>query len=183
MKSVLVVVDMQNDFIDGVLGSEYNKNVVLPNVVKLINNFVASGNGIVFTRDTHILERDKETIEALRIPQHCILNTNGWEIHKDIQEIFSDIGSTPGVYTINKDSFGSLNELAKYVNLFNIDKDTEIHICGLCTDICVVSNALILRACFPKTKIIVHSDACGGTTPEAHNSALTVMKSCLVDIV
>lgn len=187
-KEILVVVDMQNDFISGVLGSKYNKEVVLPNVVKLIKQFKNDKSSFIFTLDTHF-ENDI-SIESENIPTHCIYGTDGWDSPNDIKSLFSEEQYKYGFYVVQKNTFGSLGKGIDSLNLVETSRvfdsengELEFHICGLCTDICVINNALILRNAFPNNRIIVHADACGGTTPENHKSALDVMKSCLIEIV
>ena len=172
MNKVLVVVDMQRDFITGALGSKEAQTIV-PNVVKKIKEW----NGpIVVTKDTHS-NNYLETREGKYLPvAHCIKDTDGWELHEDIVEALDG----KDVIYINKPTFGStylpivLEEL--------IDKDTTIEIVGLCTDICVVSNALLLKANFIETDISVIENCCAGVTPESHQAALTTMKMCQINV-
>ena len=176
----LLVVDVQNDFVTGSLGSEYANKVVVPNVVKLIEEF---GEDSFVTLDTHNPDY-LETFEGKKLPvEHCIIHTPGHklvpEVEKAFEKIFSNNLAALVLHIILKETFGADQE--ELVDSFEDYK--EIHICGLCTDICVVSNALILRALFPDKTIVVHADACGGTSKEAHEAALTVMKSCQIDIV
>lgn len=178
-KEILIVVDMQNDFINGVLGNEYNEKVVLPNVLDLIDK---NNGGIIFTMDTHLNYKNGKNIENKLIPEHCVKDTHGWELH-DLIKNKVDIDNRPGCYIAPKSTFGSLDWLIALVDLFDIDENTIIKFCGLCTDICVVNNALILRNAFPENRIIVYADACGGTTVERHNAALDVMRSNLIEIV
>ena len=175
-KKILVVVDMQNDFIDGALGSEYANTVVLPNVVEKVKQAKADGECILFTCDTHFKRDYNEFVEGKTIPMHCEFNTHGWQIN---EKIVKANGASP--LLVWKGTFGKVN-WGEYIDHL-IDNETEIEICGLCTDICVVSNALILRALYPFNKITVLADCCGGTSKEAHDAALTVMKSCLINVV
>lgn len=171
MKNILLVVDMQNDFINGSLGTKEAEEI-LPKVIKKIENF----NGeVFFTKDTH--EDDYlNTQEGKILPvKHCIRNTEGWEIHKDIEKfINTDI--------IEKVTFGSeeLALLLKEKN--NNEKINSITIIGLCTDICVISNALTIKAFLPEVEIIVDSSCCAGVTPQSHENALEAMKACQVNI-
>lgn len=176
MNKVLIVVDMQNDFIDGVLGNSYNKETVLPNVIKKVKEANKKGDYVLFTCDTHFSRDYRDTVEGSRLPMHCEFNTHGWQINEELAKV---VNSSP--FLVWKPTFGKIN-WGEYIEQL-VDDDTEIELCGLCTDICVVSNALILRALYPRNKIVVDSSCCGGTTEENHNSALNVMRSCMIDIV
>lgn len=176
MNKILIVVDMQNDFIDGVLGNPYNKDVVLPNVRKKVEQYVAEGRYTLFTCDTHFARDFSKSIEGKRLPLHCEFNTHGWRIADELAEV---VHSSP--ILVWKPTFGKLN-WEEYLEPL-VDDDTEFEIVGLCTDICVISNALILRAKYPNCKITVDSACCGGTSPEAHESALTVMRNCMIDVI
>lgn len=186
---VLVVVDMQNDFITGSLGSDAAKAIV-PKVVDLMDAFEPFR--IVLTRDTHH-EDYFDTLEGKKLPvPHCIECTPGRNICEDVLEAFrrkDDCLALPPLmadamlfrsFVIDKGSFGTFR-VATVVDGLGGPTDT-IHVCGLCTDICVVSNALILRAAFPNTRIVCHADCCAGTSREAHEAALTVMRSCQIDV-
>lgn len=167
----LIVIDMQNDFIDGPLGSP-EAVAIVPRVQKKIEEYVASGNNVIFTRDTHS-DNYLESNEGKHLPvSHCIRNTNGWCIHKDIQSQF-------GTAIINKFTFGYL-EWSAFSDLLDVD---EIELVGVCTDICVVSNALILKATYPEVKITVDASCCAGVTPESHMAALTTMKMCQINVI
>lgn len=174
-KKILIVVDMQNDFIDGALGSEYAKDVVLPNVVNKVKKANEEGDFIIFTADTHNEYEYKKTVEKV-LPEHCMIATEGWRIAEELGKI---MGSSPLIQT--KPCFGYLY----WKDLIGplVQEETVIEVVGLCTDICVVSNALILRSAFPKNRVIVDSACCGGTSKEAHDAALTVMKSCFIEVV
>ncbi len=170
--NVLIVVDMQNDFIDGTLGTEEAIKIV-PNVVNKIKEF----DGIVFaTRDTHF-EDYLQSQEGKNLPiKHCIKNTHGWEIRKEISELLKD-------EPIDKLTFGSLEVAEKLKKLNDKEKIESITIIGLCTDICVVSNAMIIKASLPEVPIIVDSTCCAGVTVEKHLQALEVMKCCQIQII
>lgn len=175
MKTLLVV-DMQNDFIDGALGTPEAVKIV-PNVKKKIEEYEARGDQIFFTRDTH-QDYYLETHEGKNLPVvHCIEGTEGWQIPEDL-----DIKNA---HYLDKCSFGWI-----CWNLLRVDGDwvlrnlgDEIEVIGLCTDICVVSNALILRSFYPETDIIVDASCCAGTTPEMHRKALDIMKSCQIKVI
>ena len=176
---VLVIVDMQNDFIDGILGTPEAK-VARDNLVEKLKQ-EDKNTVVIFTRDTHQDDTYLNTLESEKLPvKHCIINTNGWHID---DEIFR-LGSMNRVFEIiNKISFGSLDDLEFEIYSYFDDENDKIEICGLCTDICVVSNALILRAAFPDTPITLDSKCCAGTTPQAHEAALTVMRSCQIEVI
>lgn len=174
MKKILVVVDMQNDFIDGALGTNEAKAIV-NNAVKKINGFV----GTVFaTFDTHTPDY-LQTAEGKKLPvPHCIKGTDGWLINPEIHAALDE----KDYIAVEKPTFGS-TALVERIRECCGGSDTEIELIGLCTDICVVSNALLLKANFPETKISVDSSCCAGVTPESHNAALTTMKMCQIDVI
>lgn len=176
---VLVVVDMQNDFITGSLGTPEARAIV-PNVKKKIEEAVKNGDLIVFTRDTHWPDY-LSTREGKKLPvRHCIKNTSGWEIHE---------GLIPKGYNFvlfrNKDTFGDVGlseEIAEVLLHFDLDV-TEIELVGLDTDVCVVSNALLLKAAFYETcEISVDATCCAGVTPETHEAALKTMEMCQINV-
>ena len=173
-KKALIVVDMQNDFIDGALGTK-EAVAIVPNVKKKIAKYLANGDSIVFTRDTHGTDY-LDTHEGKNLPvAHCVDGTAGWEIPQDI-----DI---PNAVHVDKHRFGFLNWWALECEDFCVDYYDDIEIVGLCTDICVVSNALILRSLLPETEITVDASCCAGVTPEKHKAALEVMRSCQIKII
>lgn len=171
MKKALLIVDVQNDFVSGSLGSEYAQEVVVPNVLALAKQFNAED--IYATMDTHY-ESYLSTPEGKKLPvEHCISGTTGHELVASVNKLIADY------HRIYKLTFGASPIALAYL----FKEYDEIHVCGLCTDICVVSNVLILKALFPDKNIIVHENACGGTSKENHDAAITTMKSCQVDIV
>lgn len=167
---ILAVIDMQNDFIDGALGTS-EAVAIVPAVSKKIQDFKAQGYDVVFTRDTHT-EDYLSTMEGKKLPVvHCVKGTHGWEI--------SDKLDTDGCTIINKPTFGSY-ALAEFIAADpRID---EVALIGLCTDICVISNAMLIKAKLPEIKITVYSDCCAGVTPQSHNNALEAMKMCHIDV-
>lgn len=169
---ILVVVDMQNDFIDGALGTREALDIV-ENVVDTIKNFEGK---VIFTRDTHH-ENYLETLEGKNLPViHCIEGTPGWEIRDEVMD------AAPNSPIVNKPSFGSI-ALCKKIKEITYREDLEsITLIGLCTDICVISNAMILKAAFPNVPIIVKASSCAGVTPESHLNALKAMKVCQIDV-
>ncbi len=169
MKRLLVVVDMQKDFIDGSLGTAEAQKIV-PNVAEKIEKYQAAGDEVVFTFDTHY-ENYMETQEGKRLPvPHCIKGTPGWELDKMLQKFSGK--------QFEKPAFGS-KELAAWA----ADQEySGIELVGLCTDICVISNALLLKAYLPETPVSVDSTCCAGVTPESHKNALEAMKMCQIDV-
>jgi nicotinamidase-related amidase len=174
MKKILIVVDMQHDFIDGALGSP-EAMAIVPNVAAKINEYEANGDAIIYTADTHF-ENYMETMEGEKLPvPHCIHATGGWHIPEDLY-----IANKP---IVHKYSFGSIN-LHHYIDAVSgADEIESIEFVGLCTDICVISNVMIIKAYYPNTKIIVDSSCCAGVTPESHTRALEAMKMCHIEIV
>ena len=168
---LLIVVDMQKDFIDGALGTKEALNI-LPTVQAKIKQHKKEGNPILFTRDTHC-EEYLHTQEGKLLPvPHCIKNTPGWQIDASLD--------TQDAAVLDKPSFGSL-ALADWVKE-HYPKVQEIELIGLCTDICVLSNAIILKAAFPEVPITVDSAACAGVTPTSHHNALEAMKMCQIQV-
>ena len=174
---VLIVVDMQNDFINGALGTK-EAEAIVPNVVKRIEECKAEGCTIIVTMDTHT-EDYMDTMEGKHLPvPHCIKNTKGWSLHPDIENALR--GYKPK-YCVYKHSFGT-TKFANLKNIVNVD-DMEIELIGLCTDICVVSNALRLKAFFPENELSVRASCCAGVTPALHQAALDTMRSCQINIL
>ena len=170
MKKTLIVIDMQNDFITGSLGTKEAQTIV-PNVKKKIEEYKTRGDKIIFTRDTHP-KNYLETNEGKHLPvEHCIRKTHGWEIANGLVVDGSDI--------IDKYTFGYIY----WNDYFKFEEITDIEIVGLCTDICVVSNALILKATYPTTNITIDASCCAGVTPESHQAALTTMKMCQINVI
>ena len=172
---ILIVIDMQKDFIDGSLGTKEAVKIV-PNVASKINEFKKAGNEIVFTRDTHQADY-LNTQEGKNIPVvHCIEGTPGWQIDGSLDVSGSKI--------FNKPSFGSM-DLADYIfDRTSKDKSIdEIVLVGLCTGICVINNALILKAKLPEMLISVDASCCACVTPESHTNALNAMKLCQVNVI
>ena len=173
MKKLLIVVDMQKDFVDGALGSP-EAVAIVPNVVKKIENF---DGDIIVTFDTHG-EDYLQTREGRFLPvSHCIKGTEGWYLDTHVQEA---LNKRP-YHAIEKPTFGSVN-LPEYIKANYDPKELEIELIGLCTDICVVSNALLLKASFPEMEIRVDPSCCAGVTVESHNAALLTMKMCQISI-
>lgn len=173
MKKILIVVDMQKDFVDGALGTKEAMGIV-DKVVDKINNH----NGdIIVTYDTHG-EDYMNTSEGKNLPvPHCIEGSEGWKLDAKVEEALSKREYT----SIKKPTFGSV-DLPQYIEEnYNVE-DIEIELVGLCTDICVVSNALLLKANFIETPISVDATCCAGVTPDTHKAALETMKMCQIKV-
>lgn len=166
---ILVVVDMQNDFIDGALGTPEAVSIV-PYVKEVIESFDGK---VLFTRDTHFADyMDTQEGKNLPVP-HCVKDTEGWQIRKELDAL----RKTPA---IDKITFGSKD----LVEILKEEPSVEsITFVGLCTDICVISNVMLTKAFFPEIPLIVDAKACAGVTPESHQNALAAMKMCQVRIV
>ena len=174
MKKILIVVDMQNDFVDGALGSK-EAVAIVDNVADKINGF---DGDIIVTYDTHF-DNYMSTSEGAKLPvPHCIKGTTGWELNSKVKAALDAKEYTE----VEKITFGSVN-LPDLISEEYAVNDVSIELIGLCTDICVVSNALILKANFPETPISVDSSCCAGVTPQKHAAALETMASCQIEIV
>lgn len=169
-RELLVVVDMQNDFITGPLGTK-EAQAIVPNVKKKIEAFVQNGQPVIFTRDTHY-EDYLDTQEGFYLPVvHCVEGTEGWEIESTLQ--------LEHAMVLDKISFGS-PELAAYIQEAEFDTVTLI---GVCTDICVISNAMLIKAFDPEVLVQVDAACCAGVSPESHENALNAMKQCQIEIL
>lgn len=174
MKKILIVVDMQKDFVDGALGTS-EAVAIVDNVVDKIENF---DGDIIATYDTHA-ENYMETQEGKNLPvPHCIKGTDGWKLDAKVQAALDK----KTYKSIEKPTFGS-TELPEYIRANYDPAEIEIELIGLCTDICVVSNALLLKANFLETKVSVDAACCAGVTVESHNAALLTMKMCQVNVI
>lgn len=168
---VLCVIDMQNDFIDGALGTA-EAVAIVDNVRYKIDAYRKNGDTVIFTRDTHY-ENYMDTAEGKKLPvPHCIKDTAGWQI--------SDKLIVGDSLVIDKPTFGSV-DLSEYVA--SLEGVEAIELVGLCTDICVISNTLLLKAKLPETAISVDSSCCAGVTPGSHSNALEAMKMCQIEIL
>ena len=174
MKKILIVVDMQNDFVDGALGTKEAEKIT-ENVAQKIHDF----DGDIFvTFDTHF-DNYLQTLEGEKLPvPHCIEGSNGHKLNKDVAAALEQKNYT----ALKKYTFGTF-EIAEILKQTAPAPEMEIELIGLCTDICVISNALILRAAFPNIKITVDASCCAGVTPEKHLAALETMRSCQIDII
>ena len=194
MKKILIVVDMQNDFITGVLGNDETK-AVLPRVAEKIREHGAEYDRIYLTEDTHFSNYER-TLEGQRIPRHCFYGEgNGREICKEIIDEINTLSTKkPELKFLHwmKETFGCdtmIDSLMSYYDKTNESREYndrfeyEFELCGVCTDICVISNALLLRNAFPNAIIKVDASCCAGTSKEVHQAALKVMSSCLIDVI
>ena len=175
-KRFLIVVDMQNDFIDGSLGTP-EAQAIVPAVVERIRRARESGETVIATMDTHE-ENYLDTREGRYLPvRHCIRQTEGWRIRPEVAKLLG------GCVSLEKPTFGSMNLFGLLYQLSEGEREIGIELIGLCTDICVVSNALLLKAAFPEADIAVRRDCCAGVTPEKHEAALLTMASCQIDVI
>lgn len=169
----LIVVDMQNDFITGSLANP-DAQAIVPDMAEYIKNFDGQ---IIFTRDTHY-PNYMETQEGRNLPvMHCQYGSEGWEIQDDLFEAVR--GRNIEWSVVDKNSFGDTYELEDEIDAYA----DEIYLCGTCTDICVISVALNLKARYPEIKMYCIADLCAGLTPEKHAAALEVMKSCQIEVI
>ena len=174
MKKILIVVDMQKDFVDGALGTP-EAVAIVDNVVNKINSF--EGN-IIVTYDTHF-EDYMDTREGKNLPvPHCIKETDGWKLDAKVQDAL--FGKE--YIELEKPTFGSIL-LSEIIEDLAGEEEFEIELIGLCTDICVVSNAMVLKAHYPEVSIKVDASCCAGVTPETHDAALMTMKMCQIEVV
>lgn len=168
----LVVVDMQNDFITGSLGTK-EAQAILPKVIEKVKNFEGT---VIYTKDTHTAEY-LSTQEGKNLPvEHCIKDTDGWMLAAELESL------SGGCKVFDKPTFGS-TQLAEYLVKESVENTMEeIELCGLCTDICVISNALLIKANLPEILISVDASCCAGVTPESHKNALAAMKMCQITV-
>ena len=175
MNKYLIVVDMQNDFIDGSLGTP-EAQAIVDNVIHKVKHFDGT---VVFTQDTHSPTYLK-TQEGKHLPvEHCIKGTTGWELSPALATWQQDNGAT----VFEKVTFGSKALITSLVHIYETEGIESIELIGLCTDICVVSNALAIKAFLPEVPIVVDASCCAGVTPEKHRAALETMASCQVQVI
>jgi len=173
MRKILIVIDMQNDFIDAALGTQEAVAIV-----DRVKEKIASWpeENVIATMDTHS-ENYMNSQEGRYLPvPHCIKGSDGWKIRPDIAELLKNAR----IY--EKPTFGSL-EMANDLKCLSQQEEIELELIGLCTDICVVSNALLLKAAMPEVKISVDAACCAGVTPEKHEAALETMRSCQIQVI
>ncbi len=174
MEKILICIDMQNDFVDGVLGTP-EARAILPAVIEKVR----SHNGpVIFTRDTH-QENYMETQEGRKLPvPHCIEGTDGWQLVPALEALRLEKNAP----CIDKPTFGS-HVLAAQMARDYAGKAAAFELIGVCTDICVISNAMLLKAFLPEAQVLVDASCCAGVTPESHENALKAMTMCQVEIV
>lgn len=177
MKHILIVVDMQTDFVDGALGTP-EAVAVLDNVTAKIRDYANRPDGVILvTYDTHAKDY-MTTSEGKHLPvPHCIKGTAGWELHPAVAAALEGVTYTP----VEKPTFGSV-ELPALVKKAAAGEDFAVELIGLCTDICVVSNTLLLKAHYPEIPISVDASCCAGVTPESHEAALRTMEMCQIEV-
>ena len=176
MRNILIVVDMQNDFVTGALASK-DAQAILSKVKEKIEAYDCAGKEIIFTRDTHG-EDYMQTNEGKHLPvPHCIKGTDGWQICGELTD-----GIASEYKTVDKPTFGFLGWKDVLASETADGSDLDIEMIGVCTDICVVSNALLLKALYPEATVRVDAGCCAGVTPEAHEAALATMRSCQVEV-
>ena len=170
MKRLLVVVDMQKDFIDGALAN-FEAEKMAGSLVDYVTCWKDQGNEVVYTMDTHGKDY-LATQEGQRLPiEHCIKGSSGWQLIEPLQSVLKDCRM------FEKPTFGS-TDLAHYCKDYD-----EIYFCGVCTDICVISNAMLVKAFNPQARIIILEDICAGVTVESHQNALEAMRNCQMDVM
>ena len=173
MRKILLVIDMQNDFIDGSLGTNEAVKVV-DNVINKIKKYPSEN--VFATKDTHE-ENYLATREGMHLPvEHCIRGTDGWDINSEIKKLITASN------IFEKGTFGSV-KLVEKIREIAATEDISIEIVGLCTDICVVSNALLIKAYLPEIDITVDSSFCAGVTPTKHEASLETMRSCQINVI
>lgn len=177
MKHILIVVDMQTDFVDGALGTP-EAVAILEGVTAKIKTYAHDPDGVIFvTYDTHA-ENYMETSEGKHLPvPHCIKGTVGWELHPTVAAALAGVNYT----AVEKPTFGSV-ELPALVGQAAAGEDFTMELIGLCTDICVVSNTLLLKATYPEVPISVDASCCAGVTPESHEAALKTIAMCQIEV-
>ena len=179
MSKLLIVVDYQNDFVAGALGFEAARALEDP-IADMVKQVLAEGGRVLFTRDTHQPDY-LNTREGKFLPvPHCIYGTQGWEVRREVAQ------AMPEAVYVDKPVFGSaklpvlLRERLEKEGIR--EEGTQIELVGLCTDICVVSNAILLKTFFPKARIVVDASCCAGVTPKTHRAALETMRMCQIDV-
>lgn len=180
----LIVIDMQNDFTTGSLGSP-EAEAIIPEVCKLIKNRACGDTALFLTQDTHYADDYLDTQEGKNLPvEHCVAHTDGWEIDYDVWKAAESVARQyASVEFIGKPTFGSLSLMYNLADIDEREGLEEIVMCGLCTDICVMANVALAKTFFPETKVTVVERCCAGATPEKHAAAIEVMKSLQVNII
>lgn len=194
MKKVLIVVDYQNDFVNGVLGFKKAENLDAGILAK-IQEFLRNDDLVLFTYDTHN-ENYLKTQEGRNLPvEHCIVDTPGWELYGDVGKKFTEIEYADNVTYVTKETFGSntLMEVLQgtyegagygyFMRHYAFEELGEVHLCGVVTNMCVISNAVIAKAALPEAKIVIHANLCASFVDELHDKALDVMESMQMEVV
>ena len=171
-KNILIIIDAQNDFAYGPLGTKEAREAI-PRMKKVLDRYLQSGSHVIFTRDTHTKEYEFSQEHQFLPVEHCMIGSDGWQIVDELS-----VETSENIDIVNKLHFGY-----DYWDLYCLDDCNTITIMGFCTDICVITNALLLKTHFPEVQIYVLADCCAGTTPEMHEKALDVMRSCQINIV
>lgn len=178
--NILCVIDAQNDFVSGVLGNEQAQKTV----EKIVENIdFLKPDVIITTQDTHFKLSYKNTIEGKTIPLHCVYSSEGYDIVSEIRDTIAKQNTWHE--NVEKDSFGTerLVERIEFILDETMESLDTIILMGYCTDTCVISNALLLKTAFPNVPIAVIENCCAGSTPEAHEAAITIMKNCQIEII
>lgn len=174
--NLLIVIDMQKDFIDGVLGNNETA-AIAPPVAEKIKKFREENpdTPVIYTMDTHF-ENYMDTLEGKNLPvPHCIENSEGWQLDKQVAEVIGE-----NAVMVKKLTFGAI-ELPKLIE-DKFGAPDKIELIGVCTDICVISNAMLLKAAFPNVPIAVDAKCCAGVTPQRHDNALNAMRACQIEV-
>lgn len=173
---ILLVIDMQNDFLHGALRNEEGIKII-PSVVEIIKEYKKNNDVVIATRDTHNSDY-LLTQEGINLPvSHCIKDSYGWEINEEISNVLGDS------IIFDKPVFGSMDLALFLKEKYMHEKELEITLVGVCTDICVISNAMLIKAALPEAKIVVLKDLCAGVTISSHNNALNAMAMCQIKIL
>lgn len=177
---ILCVIDAQNDFIDGALGTKEAAETI-SYIAPLVKNWAGV---IITTQDTHDAKKYSATKEGKLLPvSHCVKGTVGWEINSEIQKVLDEALVYPSVEKSTFGDFGVVDTIKKHCKMFGVDENNlDITFVGFCTDICVISNAIIVKTAFPEANISIDVKGCAGTSPSAHKAALVAMKSCQINI-
>lgn len=179
-KKVLIVIDVQNDFVTGSLGTP-EAQAIIPNVKEKFDKYKNNNDYVIFTKDTHDSDY-LDTAEGKKLPEHCMHGTHGWEIVDEIN--YKGFKNFNNFMVCCKSTFGF--DDWDWEETFDIADDSsllDIEIIGICTDICVITNALLIKTYYPEAKITVDASCCAGSTPEKHEAALDVMESCQINVI
>lgn len=174
LQKALIVVDMQNDFVTGVLGTK-EAQAIVPKIVEKVKEYHKAGLPVVFTKDTHFSETYMDSSEGIHLPVlHCVITTDGWQLVPELEAV-----RIPEDEVINKSTFGSKN----LVHWAKVHDPASVEMCGVCTGICVVSNAVLLKTNLPGMEIYIDKNAVACVTPETNEAALTTLKCLQMNIM